>query len=128
MAAANHFAQEHATPQCAHLLHFGDFLDGLARQVLVGQHDLDDLGGQVDQVTVLDFGADDPRRLQYQRVVPASHAQDVAGLQHGGGIGVEDLVAAADALDEDARLDEARLDIAHGLADPFGMIELVGAR
>ncbi|KAG0741644.1 hypothetical protein G6F24_016664 [Rhizopus arrhizus] len=46
MPAAHDLAQEHAAAQLPHRLQFGDFLDRLAGQVLVGQHDFDDLGRQ----------------------------------------------------------------------------------
>ncbi|MNI41286.1 hypothetical protein D3C73_955360 [compost metagenome] len=82
VAAAHNLAQEHAAAKLAHGLVFGQFLEGLAGHVLVGQHHLDNLGRQVDHLPVFDFGADNAAGLQDQRVMAARHAQHITGLQH----------------------------------------------
>ncbi|MNT24274.1 hypothetical protein D3C72_1597400 [compost metagenome] len=128
MAAAHHLAQKYAAPKLAHGLIFRQFLERLAGHVLVGQDHLNDLGGQIDDVSVFYFAADDAAGLQDQRIVAPGHAQHVAGLQHGAGVVIDDLIAAANAFDKDTRVNKACFKVANCLAHEFGVVQFVGTR
>ena len=93
----------------------GKLLQCLAGNGFVGDQDIDRLDGNVEQRLVLDLlglaeQVDD-------ELAGAGDRDDIAGLQHEVGIGVGNLLAAADTLDQQAAVGHAGFGLRDGPAD-----------
>ena len=93
----------------------GEFLQRLAGDGFVRDQDIDRLDRNVEQRLVFDFlglaeQVDD-------ELAGAGDRDDIAGLQHEIGIGIGNLLAAADPLDQQAAVGHAGLGLRDGLAD-----------
>ena len=110
-------------PDAARERFIGQLPHGESVHGLALNEDIHDLGRHVQQAAILDLGHD--RLHLLDQVFPAPRDRnDVAGLEHRVGIGLDQSVAAAHPLDEDP---EARENLAHGLAgETAGGVDPVG--
>ena len=88
----------------------------LAVDLLAGHIDIDAFDRHRQQLAIIDFLRRRADQVD-QHLAPAGHGHDVAGLDHGIGGRIHDLVAAPDALDEHALLGQQRLGFLRRLAD-----------